>query len=267
MKTLRRRWRLLALLLLLAGPGPRPARAQETFGTHESHGEAALIGIFYDLKQTQQRKPTGISLDDYDKIVSDFINKKWDEAVLGPYFRTVRSLYTTQIFIPLFSAGEAPKAFDVQGIVQPRMWLAHYKGQVSPPEDGTYRFVGYGDDICAVAVDEKTVLVAALFNVPGWKAPDSPKISIDRGRHLTAGDWITLKKDQIIDLDVIIGERPGGTFGAFLLYEKQGVTYPQSDTHEPMLPVFQLARHEMPSYDAKLAPSFSVPAVPWTGHQ
>ena len=265
MKTFRR-WPFLALLLL-AVPGSHRAGAQETFGTRDSHGEAALLGIFYDLKQTQQRKPTGVSLDDYDKIVANFINKNWDESVLGPHFRTVRSLNTTQIFIPMMSAGEAPRAFDAQTFVQPRMWLAHYKGQVSPPEDGTYRFVGFGDDLCAVAVDEKTVLVSALFNVPGWTAPVSPKISVSDSRHLTAGDWITLKKDQIIDLDVIIGERPGGKFGAFLLYEKQGVTYPLSDTHEPMLPVFQLVRHELPQLPVQRAPVFSIASQPWVGHQ
>ena len=253
------------LVLLLAALCVSPACGDDIFGRHESDGQAALIGIFYDLKQTQDRKPTGVSPADYAHVLEAFFNKGWDEAVLSPYFRTVRSLYTTQIFIPMMSAGEAPKAFDVEKFVRPSVWVAHYKGQVSPPEDGTYRFAAYADDILAVAVDEKTVVIGARFPVAGWKQTLS---GVPAGNgFLSFSDWIPLRKDQIIDLDVLIGERPGGTFGGFLLYEKQGAAYPVDANNQPMLPIFQLVKHEMPSYEPKMAPNFFVPPVPWTGHQ
>jgi hypothetical protein len=55
-------------------------------------------------------------------------------------------------------ATEGPKAFDVAKDVQPRMWVVHYKGIVTPPESGTYHFVGGGDDTLFVKFDGKNVL-------------------------------------------------------------------------------------------------------------
>jgi hypothetical protein len=46
--------------------------------------------------------------------------------------------------------------------VQPSNWIIHYKGQVSPPSAGTYRFWGTADDLIAVAVNGKTELVYYL---------------------------------------------------------------------------------------------------------
>jgi len=62
---------------------------------------------------------------------------------------------------------------------------------------------------------------------------------------LRAGDWINLKKGQIVDIDVLIGERGGGFFCTFLLIEKLGDTYEKIDGH-PILPVFQLEPHDTP---------------------
>jgi hypothetical protein len=55
------------------------------------------------------------------------------------------------------------------------------------------------------------------------------------------GDWVDLKKDDLIDLDIIVGERPGGGFGAWLLVEKEGVTYPLDKKNRRVIPVFQVA--------------------------
>jgi hypothetical protein len=41
---------------------------------------------------------------------------------------------------PDMMAGVAPKAFGVEKTVEPNHWLIHYKGRVSPPENGRYRF-------------------------------------------------------------------------------------------------------------------------------
>ena len=117
----------------------------------------------------------------------------------------------------------APKAFGVEKTVQPRTWMVHYKGQVAPPADGTYRFLGDADDFVAVAVNGETVLVA---DIPGtrlavkWFAKES-----SNARGYTAGDWIDLRAGQPIDLDVITGESPGGECRCQLAVEKKGVVY------------------------------------------
>ena len=79
--------------------------------------------------------------------------------MLNRYYRFSKPLYTTQIFIPDMNANEGPKAFGAEKLVKPSRWVIHYKGQVSAPEPGTYRFWGIADDVMAAAVNGKTVLV------------------------------------------------------------------------------------------------------------
>jgi hypothetical protein len=237
------------LLLFAAGLLSFPARAQEesVFGTTKA-SETALIGILYDLKQDQSRKPRHMNNPAFHKVIDEFLSKGWDESVLNRYYRVTRPLYTTQIFIPLINANAAPKAFGVENIVKPSFWLIHYKGQVSAPSDGEWRFWGDGEEVCSVAVDGQPVLLANWREITtpsvNWKSPEPPGRKVANS-HLRAGTWFSLKKGQIIDLDILIGERAGGVFCAFLLIEKKGETYPMQDGH-PVFPAFQLAPFDTP---------------------
>ena len=216
------------------------------FGTETNPG-SALIGIFYDLKQTQKRTPVDPR---YLQTYYEFLKSGWDENVLNRYFRGTRPLYATQVFVPYMSAAAAPAAFDLKDYVRATQWMVVYKGQVSPPEDGTYRFVGVCDDIMAVAIKGKTVLVSN-FGDGGedptiWKRPD-PKAAIPGGPlTMQRGTWFNAQKGKAIDLDVLIGEFPGNLFGAWLMIEKKGVQYPviEDPTYgkRTVLPLFQLAK-------------------------
>ena len=219
------------------------------FGTR-TQGESGLIGIIYDLKQTPKRTPIE---EDYTKIAKEFLDNNWDESVLNRYFRAVQPIYATQIFIPLMPADAAPAAFGVEKIIRPSRWVIHYKGQVSPPEDGTYRFLSYADDLIFVAVDGKTVCQGSrpdiwIDSVCPRQATKGPVIG---NGDLSMGDWVDMKKDVPVDLDVLIGERPGGSFCAFLLYEKKGEVYPQKDG-KTIYPAFQLAPGTTPDYPSDL---------------
>ncbi len=59
---------------------------------------------------------------------------------------------------------------------------------------------------------------------------------------LVMGEWINLKKGQRVDMEVLIGEIPGGAFGCRLLVQQKGVSYPMVDSdagQRPVLPVFK----------------------------
>lgn len=241
-----------------------------TFGRKEN-SDAGLIGILYDFKQTQKRQPTGVKPDGYTAILGEFLSKNWSESVLNRYFRATRPLYATQIFMPLRDAGLAPKAFEMENVIKPSVWVVFYKGQVSPPEDGNYRFVAYADDVIVVALNGRTVLLGgrpdATKNLKMWTPPQQgARIGAANG-DLVYGDWISLKKDEPVDLDVLVGERPGGLFCAFLLYEKQGAEYPKNDRGETQLPIFQLAPFKTPVGNAKEEPPFSEASAVWKGYQ
>jgi len=243
-------------LLIFAAALPAVAQNRSVFG-ETTRSEAALVGVLYDFKQTQDHAETPVTPQTYSRIIEEFLLKNWDERVLNRYYRVSRPLYTTQIFIPTIDADAAPRAFGVEKLVRPSLWLAHYKAQVSAPSGGVWRFVGASDDMLAVAVNRKTVLVANRYDTVlrniRWRAsePDGPQAANNPLRH---GDWISLKPGEIIDLDVIIGERPGGTFNAFLYIEKKGLTYAHDPEGHPILPIFQVAPYNTPVGDTSNTP-------------
>jgi hypothetical protein len=227
-----------------------------------AESQAALTGILYDLKQTQDHQPTKVDPRSYSNVIDEFLSRGWDENVLNRYYRVSRPLYTTQIFVPNMSANLAPEAFGVEKMVKPSRWVIHYKGQLSAPGAGTYRFWGIGDDVMAAAVNGKTVLVGARHDMPMpiiyamWK-PSAPDGAYEGDGNLRAGTWMTFSDDEIFDLDVIIGERPGGVFNAFLMVEKQGTSYRLDRRGQKILPILQLAPYDtLTARDAEFATGF-----------
>ncbi len=242
----------------------------DVFGATKQ-SEAAMMGIMYDLKQTPDGKPTNVDPGTYCDVLDEYLSKNWDERVLEGYYKVIRPLYTTQIFIPNMDANNAPKAFGAEKTVQPSRWVIHYKAQVTPPADGTYRFWGCADDIMAVAVNGKTSLVGPRPDLPlkntTWKSTegDGPQAADDA---LRAGDWFTAKAGEILDLDVIIGERPGGFFNAFVMIEKQGENYPKDVNGRNILPIFQVAPFDTPVIDdLNSEPKFSKGFPVWKSFQ
>jgi hypothetical protein len=243
------------------------SQTKSEFGSTEVSG-ASMVGILYDLKQDQARKPVPMNTKLYGTVIDEFISSGWDEAVLNRYFRAARPLYTTQIFIPLMPAQAAPKAFEVENIVKPMFWLIHYKGQVSAPTSGAWRFWGYGEEVCNVAINGKNVLVSNWREITtptvNWKSTEPPGQPVASG-HLRAGDWIELKAGQVVDIDVLIGERGGGVFCSFLLIEKRGDSYAKVNG-QPVLPVFQLAPHDTPQPKSpKTGPVIATKGPIWQG--
>jgi hypothetical protein len=255
-----------ALIFLATTMAGRADDESNVFG-QSKQSEAALMGVLYDLKQTQDRKPTNVDPNTYSAVIDEFISKGWDESVLNRYYRFSKPLYTTQIFIPNMNANEGPKAFGAEKLVKPSRWVIHYKGQVSAPESGTYRFWGIADDVIAVAVNGKTVLVGQRRDM---KMPKTNWTQSERdGAHagdgeLRPGDWMTFKEGEVFDLDVIIGERPGGIFNAFLMVEKQGGSYNTDRRGHLILPIFQIAPYNTPTtHDAEFATGFPT----WKSYQ
>ena len=253
-----------------------PVAAEEernVFG-QESSSEAALMGIFYDLKQTQDHKPTGINPDSYWSVMDEFLSKGWDETVFNKFYRVSKPLYTTQIFIPSMNADSAPKAFNAPSDVKPSRWFIHYKGQISPPEPGTYRLVGSADDTIAAAINGKTCLVYTLHTqservLPktNWK-PDDQKGSSNR---VANGNWIEMKPGEIYDLDILIGERPGSVFNAYLLVERKGAEYKTAQKGKyPVLPIFQVGAYDTPVVEGNRGgetPEFAKGFPVWKSYQ
>lgn len=59
------------------------------------------------------------------------------------------------------------------------------------------------------------------------------------------GDWLDFAAGEALDLDILIGERPGAQFLALLYWQEEGVEYEQANGG-PVLPAFQLAPGDLP---------------------
>ncbi len=255
---------LAGIVAATANAASPSAQTDSVFGTQERQG-ATLIGIFYDLKQTQQHVAINAFTERYTPTIDNFIVEGFDESLLNRFFRAPLPLYTTQLAIPKMRAHVAPRAFGVAAEVKASYWVIHYKAQVSPPEDGTYRFVGNFDDVLVVSVNRKVVLDGCRPDTKlvrlGWKE------SADKGHTVAAnslaryGDWLELKAGVPVDLDILIGERPGGDFYGVLLYQKKGETYPRTDKGRAILPLFQTAAHPMTDQ------TFLTDRSPWTCYE
>jgi len=122
--------------------------------------------------------------------------------------------------------------------------------------------------VLVVAVDHKTVLsanhAATHFPKLNWNSSE-PRGQKSANGQITYGDWMDLRADQIIDLDVLIGESPGGGFGAFLLVQQKGATYSSDAEGYPILPIFQVAPHDTPT--SAQAPEFAQGFPIWKSYQ
>lgn len=179
----------------------------------------------------------------YKPVVAQFC-RSWNTNLLEKYFKADRPLYLTHLWIPSSganSAAEAPKAFGVQDKCKPSQWIAHYKGRITAPESGKYRFWGCGDDILVVRVDNRTILDGShqAWSPTGDndRYEDTKGLNIG-GTNVAAGRWINLAKGQTVPIEILIGERPGGNFLLQLWIEQKDKTYRKRPNGTPILPVF-----------------------------
>ena len=200
-----------------------------------------IEGYLYDFKQT----PRGKEIEDYSthKDSSDFAdrvkrlqNRRYNESSLSRYYKAKTPLYLQHLAIPTSSAQDGPRFFHAEGEVEPSGWIAHYRGTIVAPKDGTFRFVGLGDDYLSVMLDDEFKLIASWAdflqddvkvkgaNADEEHAPEASRSPI--GRHpLYYGSWFTVRKGQELNIGLTAGERPGGKAGFILMIQEQGVEY------------------------------------------
>ncbi len=217
-----------------------------------------FVGTFYDFKRDRSGKPlmAGMDPDNYHKLLMKFFRNNWKPSVFSRYYRSPKKLYATTFMIPPMFSTAAPAAFgepDTGGW----LWAVNYEGQLVYKDDITFRFWGFADDIMMIRVDGKIVLSACwhdkpdgsgngnnsqTFFSPLWQthSPDSNRYWLGNNGSIV-GDWITLKAGEPVDMDVLIGESPGGIFCAMLLVEVKGEKYERGPQGNPVLPIFKTA--------------------------
>ncbi|MEI9999198.1 MAG: hypothetical protein WDO13_08490 [Verrucomicrobiota bacterium] len=243
------------------------------FGAAESNGAAELEGYLYDLKQTSDRQPTNMDPGGYHNTIRQFIADNWNPSVLRPYYKAEKALHATSIFIPIIDAADGPKAFGVQDEVQPRLYCVWYKVTASPAQDGTYHFVGTADDIMLVRVNHRTVLDGSdgtvsdevrakqtRFNMTDFDPTFGPN------GDFWVGTPFHVSAHEPVDIEVLIGEEPGGKSDYFLYIQRDEDTYEKQSNGAPLLPIFQLDPNPIqPKGEPRSFPPFAKTPEPWEG--
>lgn len=223
-----------------------------------SAGGSALVGTFYDLKQTKSGAPSGLTGGGAGEakvleVLNSFL-KGWSESALNKYYKSPNKLYASSFYLPVCLAKYGPIAYGVADKVKEGAWVAIYRGKVRAPKSGKFRFVGTGDECVAVRFNRKTVLEAG-YRLPSRWTKDKPsraKVSSpDHAQYakevkdgtdkthkgyefiklngigiwnseiggLTAGTVFDVKEGEICNIEVMVTEVPGGKFGVLLLIE------------------------------------------------
>lgn len=180
------------------------------FGGAGASGSGLLAGRLYDLKKNHRGDPTpgGMNREKYLGIVGQIARSPNANSILDKYFAAPDTLYMPRLAIPIINANEAPKAFKVEKEIQPSYWIAVYQGRATAPETGSFKFIGHADDILLVKVNGRLVFDGSLL---------SPTILSQK-----EGKTFSVKKGEAYDIEIIIGECPGGYFSAWLQIQQQG---------------------------------------------
>lgn len=288
------------------GSGLAPGMSDGT-GTKNPFGivnpdKGALVGTFYDLKQTSDREPTNMTDEQMRSELKEIVRRGFKEKVFEKYFKAPRTLYQTKLQIPILSADGAPAAFECEKEVLPRLWLVVYRGAVQAPKSGRYRFVGACDDIMVVRFNNRPVfdygytiagvgatnygrsaemsgaaqnselakeirkLTPMRLPISFYKYTQTPTYNQHIGG-MAIGPEFDAKAGQTYPIEIMIGEIPGGSFGVSLLIEELGVNYQKDPSGSPILPLFRLD-NSLPNSDLKgEAPPFDPTGLPWKSVQ
>ena len=180
------------------------------------------------------------------KYIKEFFENDWDPSVFDEFWRSPKKLYATQIFVPPIPAARAPEKFGDARRIEPAFFLVHYEGQIAHRTGGRFRFWGMGD-MLYVRINGKVVLDGSWYSYlpyhfAGWTADAEEHLKYQLGEcHHRVGDWFDLKPGEPVDMEVLIGDPPGGSFYAMLCVQEDGVDYPEREMGGPLLPIFKTA--------------------------
>jgi hypothetical protein len=202
-------------------------------------GNEGLDGNFFDFTRDQSGDPVGPA--SLGTILQDFIANHWRPEGHTCY-KSPNKISTNHLFVPVtpdevagaaFQSPESSKAY----------WLVHYHSVFTSNTMGKFRFVGWGDNVLVVAIDNKVVLDAGdhqslaepysknvgqmAITGPG-KGDPTPEFS---------GDWFTLDMIDSHTIDIVIGDEGGvTTSGLFIQPEDTTLTFAENGA--PKIPLF-----------------------------
>ncbi len=183
--------------------------------------EGTLEATLIDLKRDRSGDPINVGRME---AIREFTDSSWNLSSLTRKFYSARNkLYGSYWMIPNGPASKAPKAFGVEGEIEPSGIVAFYEGTYTPPRDMEIRLCGMADDVLVVRLNSRIILDAS------WNGGYTDQTIDDSGPNLPGvpksiryGEWVKLRAGQVYDLKILLSEVPGGAFCCFLFYQEKG---------------------------------------------
>lgn len=268
-----------------------PRREVSLFGQTLSKNDQALKndmlqGVFYDIKQTRDRKPTPDFRNDsqevYDtnrinkflKVMTPFAKGNWAKKYtragdvhypeLDRFYVSSTRLWNTFFLIDAkIDAKDAPEAFQCGGEVSQSAWVCIYSGVVRAPFTGKFRFLGFCDDALLVRFNGRIVLdhgwhqfVSKDYVVGTYdtRIPDSTGL----GKGLP----IDVQKGKLYPVEIMFSEIPGGHFTLGLYFELLNSNGQPLKPNAKQYPLFRTTS-DLPDQPRRLFPDYDPNGPIW----
>lgn len=158
------------------------------------------------------------------KVVSEFLNKDWDESVLKRYYMAQDSLTAFQFYIPYADPTSALKAFGVEKEIKPTHFVIHYKGYVKAPRDGEFRFRSDpGTSQCGLYIryDGMNVLGTPQSVFHDMSSFRYPPIPGDKdGPRRGVGRWFRAEAGKRVPVEFLLENGPSGLTAMVFIEER-----------------------------------------------
>lgn len=177
----------------------------------------------------------------YTAILKDFVTGgEWKVPANFKHYTSKEKLSAKAFFFPAIDDSEAGHAFQAPG-TGPGLWVAHYTGTITPTVSGTYRLVGWGDNVLIVGLNNRIILDASDIGYTGDKRTRLGAVSFPKkpGTPLFEGETFQLTEGQSMRLDILLGDE-GGIYCAGVHLLKQGEQYKAGKGGIPDLPLLLL---------------------------
>jgi hypothetical protein len=112
---------------------------------------------------------------------------------------------------------------------------------------GPIRFLGDAKDVLVAAVDGKVVLNGSHEHsqsvAPWTREENSMKVA---AWDAYTGNWVRVNAGQNMQIDILVGERPGVYFTAFLFVQEESGKYEKNAEGRLILPLFRTTGDQFP---------------------
>ncbi len=231
------------------------------FGSESSRGND-LEGTLYHLKwsrsgeknyemESAEHQINAAFVDEVNK----FLANDWDTAVFDEYDRSPHKIYASYFMLPMFASSKALKIYGMPEDREAGRYVIYYKGNISHPKGGKFRFWATGDDFLFIRINGKLMVDARHStggSVAGHNATMGPpekweSTSEEHMKHLLGmssakvSDWFVIKPGESVEMEVFTGEDMGGRTSCLVNIQEFGVEYPENKYGSPILPAFKTA--------------------------